>query len=223
MKSVRLITAAAIAMLMIVSACKGKKYGGEVEVPSPDLVTRVQECSRIYTGEYRVSKIVIQRDEKRIKGKFLGMNLNIGIAGGKRVIAMPVQGILKGYVDMSEITEDNIIRHGDSIEVRLPDPRIILTGTRITASDIREKVGLLQSDFSDEDLTELSRRGRDSLISEIPKLGLIENARSSSARALISLLSEMGYKPENIKITFSSDMNTITPARIKDMLITTLN
>lgn len=216
--------AVAIAVLLFVVGCTRSGSGDDSEKTEQDkvsLMRDLQKCSRIYTSEYQVSKIVIHKEEKRIHGKLLGIPLNIGIAGGKRVIAIPIMGIVKGYVDMGELKEENVIRHGDSIEIILPDPHIELTGTQISGKEIREKVGLLQHNFSDEELTELQRQGRDSLISEIPKLGITDNARLSAARLLTRLLTGMGYDESKIKITFRRDYN-ITPDIVRDMFTNTL-
>lgn len=207
-------------VLMMLAGCSGGKHDNALS--DQELARQIQECSRIYTSEYQVSKIVVNRDDKRIKGKLLGIDLNIGIAGTERVVAIPIKGVLKGYVDLSTITEKNIVRHGDSIEIILPDPKIELTSTAISAKEIKEKTGILRSDYSDAELTAIEQRGRDSLIAEIPRLGLMENARMSAARILIPLLEQTGYDRSKIRVTFSSAASTLnSPGYIGSHIIET--
>ena len=61
---------------------------------------------------------------------------------------------------------------------------------------------MLRSNFTDEELTRYQQQGRDSIINDIPKLGLIEASRESSARTIIPILEQMGYKQEKITVTF---------------------
>ena len=194
----------------------------EVNEPAQevDLLQEIRGCSRIYSGEYQVSKIIVHSDDKRVQGKLLGMNVNLGMPGSERVIAVPVKGVLKSYVDMSQVEPKDIIRRGDSIEVILPDPKIELTSTRITAKDIKEKVGLFRSNFTDADLTRIQRQGRDSLIADVPRLGLAGKARRSASRNVMALLTSLGYEPKKIKITFTtSEQDLYKPARLKDMMV----
>ena len=219
----QIITCLGVALLCVTAGCGGSRQQANPDSAGRNLEQRIQECSRIYTSEYQVSKIIVHRDEKRIKGKLLGLDVDMGIAGGKRIIAIPLKGVLRGYVDMSDIDSRNVLKRGDSIEIVLPDPRIELTGTEISADEIREKVGLLQSRFGDEDLTRIQQMGRDSLIAEIPDLGIIADARQSAARTLIALLSSMGYDESKITIRFNHDERSMSaPAAIRDMITTTI-
>lgn len=193
----------ALIMLTALCACSGHREAAEAAPDADSIANRISECSRIYTAEYTVSKIIVQNDEKRLTGKIFGMPVNVPVAGGKRVIAIPIEGILKAYVDLSATTPDNVEILGDSIRVTLPYPRIELTGTRVKNEEIRQQVGWSRSDFSDAELTRFQKVGRDSLLAEVPRLGLDNHARESAARALIALLSDFGYNRESITITFS--------------------
>ncbi len=217
-------------LCMGLSSCDkiGEKSGTEAapkaEVPQVDLVQQIKECSKIYTSEYQVSKIVVKRDQKGMHGKVMGLNVNFNLAGGERVIAIPIKGVLKAYVDMADFKPENLHENGDSLEVVLPDPKIMLTSTKITAKDIKEKIGFMQSKFSDKELTALQQQGRDSLIAEVPRLGIIENARKSAARTLVSLLSSFGYEESKITITFKTDDKDMsTVRRVKEMLVESVN
>lgn len=224
MKLLSLSCLAALGLLASCSLTVGHSGAADEQKEEVDLVHVIQGCSRIYSTEFDVCKIIIQTDEMRMKGKVLGFNVNMPIAGGKRVIAIPIKGVLKGYVDMADFKPENLIRRGDSIEVRLPDPKIALTSTKISAADIQEQVGLLQSKFSDVDLTRIQQQGRDSLIANIPEIGLIPNVRLSAARTIIALLTSLGYDESKITVTFNRDERRMADiSNIKDMIVTSLN
>lgn len=51
-----------------------------VSVPAdtlPSLVTHIRQCSRIYTTEYKIHKIVTHDDVIRLKGTFLAQDFNL--------------------------------------------------------------------------------------------------------------------------------------------------
>ena len=49
------------------------------------------------------------------------------------------------------------------------------------------------------------QQGRASMVQAIPQMGIIESARQNAASLLIPLLVDMGYREENIVITFRKD------------------
>ena len=91
---------------------------------------------------------------------------------------------------------------GDKVEIVLPDPEVTLTATQIDHEGVREKVSLFRSRFTDEEVTQIQRQGRDDIIKSIPRLGIIENARQNAARQLVPIVEALGYRPENITVTF---------------------
>jgi len=122
-----------LALAFMLLACSDKKIqpANEAIDTVPVMVTQLKKCSRLYTTEIRVHKIITHNDEKSIKGSFLGNKFNINLPLSKRQVAIPMEATLKAYVDFGSFTKDNVKRKGDRIEITLPDPQIELTGTRI--------------------------------------------------------------------------------------------
>lgn len=48
----------------------------------PMLVMQVQKCSRLYTAEYKMHKIITHDDEIRMKGKFLNQDYDVALPMG---------------------------------------------------------------------------------------------------------------------------------------------
>lgn len=209
-----LIVLFVLASTVVVCSGTGDKEDVKVETPDtiPVLVQQMQQCSRLYTAECRVRKIVTHDDEVQLRGKALGKDFSINLPVGKRKVAIPVTATLKAYVDMSAIKPEDIRRDGDRIEVMMPKPHVMLTSTRIDHKEVKQYVALLRSDFTDEELTAYQSQGRKAIINDVPTSGLLDMARQSAARQLIPLIAQMGFKKENITITFSEDIknrNTI--------------
>lgn len=185
---------------------------------SEQLLNQAKESSRIYTSEYQVSKVIIHEDDKRVAGKLLGMNIDLGIAGTDRLIAIPMQGVLKGYVDMGDLLPEDIQMAEDRVSVCLPQPRVMLVSTTINHSSIVESVSLFRSAFSDAELTQIQQQGRDSLLASVPRLGILPQVKKNAERTIVSLLQAFGYTKEQITVSFKNDKPCNTAADVKSIL-----
>lgn len=175
----------------------------QAEVDSiPMLVMQIQKCSRLYTSEYRLHKIVTYDDTMSVKGNLFHQPFKINLPLGKRRIAIPIKANVKAYVDFGNFSEKNVKKHGDKIEIILPDPEVVLTATQIDHEGVKQKVSFFRSDFSDEEVTRIQQQGREVIIKSIPNLGIIENARQNAANQLIPIIEQLGYQPELVTITF---------------------
>jgi hypothetical protein len=204
-----------IALALCACGNGGKTEDKQTVDTIPMMVMQVKKCSRLYTTEYHVHKIVTHDDLLKLNGKLLDKSFSIKLPLGKRRVAIPMDATLKAYIDFSDFQANQIHRKGDKIELTLPEPNIMLTSTKIDHAAIRKSVGFLRSDFSDEELTTYERQGREAIIRDVASSNLLESARESAARTLIPLLVQMGFKESNITITFSQPF---TPADIKKMI-----
>ena len=181
----------------------------------PTLVQQVRKCSRLYTTEYRIHKIVTHDDVLRLKGQLLRQDFDIPLPLGERKIAIPMDATIKAYIDFSNFSEQNVERDGDRITILLPDPQVVLTSSKINRDEIREYVGLTRSHFSDKELTSYEQQGREAILKSIPGLGIEETARENAARVLVPLLTDMGYDERNVTIAFRRDLDILKKLTIE--------
>ncbi len=192
-------------LALLLSACGGGDAAGDNERNMdtvPLIVTRVRQCARLYTSEYKIHKIVTHDDELKLKGTFLQQEFNITVPMTERKIAIPMDATLKAYIDFENFSEENVVRNGDKIEIVLPDPKVELTDSRIDHAEIRRHVSLMRSRFSDAEMAEYENNGRAAILNSVPQLGIIEVAMENAAHALIPLIKQLGYSEEDITITF---------------------
>lgn len=168
----------------------------------PMMVMQIQKCSKLYTAEYKVHKIITHDDKMKLNGSFMKKDFSINLPLGSRKIAIPMDATLKAYIDFADFNEDNVKRQGDKIEIILPDPHVTLTSTRINHDEIKQYVALTRSRFSDEELSSYERQGREAIIKDIPSMGMMDMARESAARTLIPMIEQMGFEVSNITISF---------------------
>ncbi len=171
------------------------------------LVHQIQECSRLYTAEVEVHKLITHVDETRYRGSILSKQIDVAVPMSQRRIAIPVDAKIKAYIDFSEFSEADVVRDGDKVEIFLPEPKITLTSSKVRNEDIKKYSKVFAADFTDEELTDYNRQGRKDIIEAIPKYGLLENAQEGAANVLIPLLEQLGYKQENITVTFRKDFS----------------
>lgn len=190
--------------IILLASCSNKK----TEKPTaaidtiPVMVMQIQKCSRLYTAEAHVHKIVTHDDQLRLKGSLFKKDFNIALPGGNRKVAIPMDATVKAYIDFKNFSEKNVNRRGEKIEIILPDPQFVLANSKIDHEGVKQFVSLTRSNFTDAELAKYEEQGRASIIKDIPNMDLLETARISAAHTLIPMLTEMGFKEENIKISF---------------------
>lgn len=211
--------------ILLVVGCTNKKSTEEPAAKAidtiPMLVTQVQQCSRLYTTEYHIHKIVTHDDKMKLSGSFLKQDFSINLPLGDRRIAIPMDATLKAYIDLSSFSNKNIQRNGKELIVTLPDPKIVLTSTKIDHKEVKQFVALTRHNFTDAELTSYEAQGRKQIIASIPQMGIIEQAQESAARQLVPIFTAMGYKESDITISFRkkftiSDLGQVVEIMKKD-------
>lgn len=202
-KSLSHLTLLLLAILLSGSCKRGGSDGGGAPIDTiPMMVQQIKECSRLYTAEYKVHKIITHSDTSKISATVLGQKLNLNLPGGRRKVAIPIDAVLKAYIDFSNFSEDNVRSEGGKIYIDLPNPHVVITSSKIDHEGIKKYVSIIRSDFSDEELALYEKQGRQDIINDIPNLGILNTARRSAASQLLPLISMLGIPQENIVITF---------------------
>ena len=218
LKMMLLLPVMSILLTMAMPGCTGchSKPGETADDSLPLLVARIQQCARLYTTEYRVRKVVTHDDQLTFEGNFLGHEFSIDIPAGDRKIAIPINATLKGYVDFKNFDSQHVRRDSNRLEIILPDPQVELTSTEIDHDKVIDHVALVRRRFSDEELSDYERQGRESIIRTIPQLGIEKRARTAAVQLLMPLLQQMGFDTDQVVISFRRDF-TPDSMRITDL------
>ena len=219
-RKVILIVCGVFAVLLVLLFCQFCQGTGTWQQPArylspgrtgidtvPMLIMQVQQCSKLYTAEYRVHKIITHDDALRFKGQLLSKSFNVKVPLADRKIAIPMDAKIKAYIDFSEFSEKNIERSGDKITIVLPDPQVVMTSSKIDQQHVKQYVGLTRAHFSDEELARYQQQGREAILQSIPHMGIEETARANSAKVLVPMLTQLGYEEQNITIAFRKDFD----------------
>ena len=214
MFSYRFVSIIMLFVAMMLTACGQKSEPDQPSEPVvidtiPQMVMQIQQCSRLYTTEVKVHKIVTHDDVVRLKGNLMNRQFNIPLPLGDRKIAIPMDATLKAYIDFSEFDERSIERDGNKITILLPDPQVVLTSSKINQKEIKEYVGIVRAHFSDSEMSNYEQQGRLAILNSIPDMHIIETAQANAARVLVPMIVQMGYREEDITIAFRKNL-TIT-------------
>ena len=204
-----------VLITLLLTACSSEGDTPQEQQPAaidtiPMLVTQIQKCARLYTTEYHIHKIVTHDDVLKLKGNLLKQDIDITLPLGERKVAIPMDATLKAYIDFANFTEQHIERSGDKITILLPDPQVVLTSSKINQNEIREYVGLTRSHSTDKELSAYEQQGRQSILNSVPRLGIKQQAQENAARVLVPMLTEMGYKEENVTIAFRKNLDIMS-------------
>lgn len=202
--------------LSVLLCCCGRGQGTASAPPSDDstavvdtatLVMQISRTARLYTAEYKVHKIVTHEDVKHLKTTLLGQEYDTKLSLGERKVAIPIDVTLKAYIDFSDFHESQIERSADgrTLHVVLPDPKVIVTSSKIDHASTRQYTDLLRSDFSDAELADFTAQGVTSILRAVPQMGILQTARQSAAATLIPIFAVLGYEPEQIVVTFRKE------------------
>ncbi len=195
-----------ILTVLLVAGCSEEvETADEQEPETVTIATQISKQSRLYTTEYMVHKIITHNDIRKVKGTLWGRKFNHELPIGDRKIAIPIDVTLQAYIDFSLITEQDVVVSDSVLYIMLPDPKVVITSSKVDHEGIRKHVGWLRSDFSDAELTSFTQQGATSVLYAVPQMGIIASARSNAASILIPLLADMGYEKERIVVTFRKE------------------
>lgn len=172
------------------------------------LMTSISACSRLYSAQYDLRKILVYTDTTTISGNFMSHHVKLNLPLSDRRIALPISATAKAFIDFGKLKKENVVRHGDKLEIILPDPEITLTSTAIDHKGVRKKVGLLRHGFTDEEITSIQQHGRKEILDGLAKTDILLDAQESATRLIVPIAVQCGFKEENVKVTFRKSLQS---------------
>ncbi len=165
-----------------------------------ELADAVQQQSRLYTTACHVRKIVLYSDDTRMGGKLLDIPLP-----GTRKVAIPIDVTLKAYVDFADFSEQNVTVADSICIITLPDPKVVVTASRVDHRQTRQYISMTRSKFSEEEISRLTAQGEDSIVDHIGNYGIIAQSREDCARVLVPMIQRMGFEARNIIVRYRKE------------------
>lgn len=160
-------------MCLLLVSC-GKRISEE------ELLHSINTTPMLYTVQCVAQTTVIERSSPALD------------LFGQRTAIIPVEANIKAGVDLSQLK--NIRISGKTVYVTLPDPVIEIESTRILNDEIVTSVAPLRFDFTNEELTQIARKGTDAIRNDLGKYNLVEPAQQQAEIIIGNIVSRMGYE-----------------------------
>ncbi len=94
----------AILLAFLMTGCflskSSEEKGGEV-------VHSISKCARLYTVQYNVHKVLTYQDFSSLETSFLFEKITIPIPGERKIV-LPMDAVLKAYIDFSSFSDENV-------------------------------------------------------------------------------------------------------------------
>ncbi len=179
------------------------------------IVNQIVRCSRLYTTEYKIHKLVTHSDVRRLEGKVLSVPVSLPLTVGDRKIAIPIDVTVKAYIDFSDFSAARIQRTEKGIVVTLPNPKVIVSSSKIDEKGIRQYIDLTRSRYSSAEVAAFAKQGEDSIVQHLDQTDILKSAERSAAQVLLPMLHRMGYDESQVVIRF--DKNP-TPQNVESLI-----
>lgn len=190
---------------MLALLLEGCSLAKSPEEMGKDVVLSVSKCSRLYTVQYNVHKVLTHQDFSKIEGSFFLEKISIPIPGERKVV-LPMDATIKAYIDFSDFSENNVSIVGDKITITLPTPKIEMTSSKIDYANEKQFLSWNRSKFSEEEKESLLKAGWAKVLEDMKDTDIIDRSQVGAYNALLPLVTAAGFKRENVVIRFSDEV-----------------
>lgn len=153
-------------------------------------VLQIKDLSELGTVEYNISKVIRVSDDQTWY-KF-----------GNRKILFSCEAILKAGVDLSKLTEDDILIDNNEITINLPKAKLIYLN--MAPDKIKEEyneVAFTRFSFTNEEKDGFLVQGEKGILEALPSIGILEAAEANAIKLFESWLNQSNFK--SVKIIFT--------------------
>ncbi len=169
----------------IVNKVTAPQPSPQVDVRSV-IVQEVRSVSELTTAVFTMEAVVPASKDKTLAGLLVGTTKLLYIARGE----------VRAGIDLSQISTNDIIVSGDSIQVRLPPPRLIDSKIDVARSQVYDyDRGFLSlgPDVAPDLLTQAEREALEKVTAAACKENLLQQANDRAELTVTRLLSLSGY------------------------------
>lgn len=154
---------------------------GNRPVSEEELLHSINTTPMLYTVQCVAQTTVIERTSQ-VMSYF----------GQQRTAIIPVEANIKAGIDLSQLK--NIRISGKTVYITLPDPVIEIESTRILNEQIVTSVKGFRSDFTNDELAQIARKGTDAIRNDLGKYNLVVPAQEQAELVIAAIVNRMGYE-----------------------------
>lgn len=174
--------------MLLLAALSAVSCRGRLHKTTEGALQELSAAGELVTCEYTVSKVI--KADDMVPWKI-----------GERKILFSCNAYLKAGIDMAAYQPDKTVIDPEhkSIILVLPAPKLL--SVNIPVEEIRQvysHVTGLRTDFSAEERSRLLQQGEEAIRLDVPKMGIVRDARQNAVAFFESLLRRLGYEDINI-------------------------
>ena len=154
---------------------------GNRPISEEELLHSINTTPMLYTVQCVAQTTVIERTSQ-VMSYF----------GQQRTAIIPVEANIKAGIDLSQLK--NIRISGKTVYITLPDPVIEIESTRILNEQIVTSVKGFRSDFTNDELAQIARKGTDAIRNDLGKYNLVVPAQEQAELVIAAIVNRMGYE-----------------------------
>lgn len=193
MKKIRTILTITLAVALIISSYyiyKGFESSSHEKITSSGVLERVNSISELNTVEMYFNEIIDYKDAKLFH--------NIQIPFTQKSFIFTVKAKVKAGIEMTGLTEDDIVINNTDISLTLPAP-VITSAEILEYKAYDEKDGLFNEIKNEDTFTALDQFKKD-LRKQALDSGILDKAKENATASLTGLFKSLGF--ESIEIRF---------------------
>ena len=185
-----LFTMVAVAALLLVSCSKNQIPEISLEKKLNQKLSEMTEVAELGSVEYTVTKVVKASDDAA------------WYKLGDRKILFKCTAYLKAGIDLNKLDASKILidEEKKSVVITLPKAELLALNMPPDKSVLAyENVATFRSNFSAKDKNHLLQLGEQSILDEVPNLGILDDAQKNASSFFKSLLSQLGFELVTVK------------------------
>ncbi len=186
---------AVLLLLVIISlpfiAFQFLKLGSTFTEQKGVFLEQIQELNEMATAE-AYTKVIIERQDNQLFGQSIGLN----VPGTKRQLLVVIPGSVKAGVDLSELTEKDVVIDEKNKTAKLTLPAAnFLGGAEIYFDQVEvySYEGVFRQKADIEEAYELAAEAKNLIVEEATGQGVLKTAQFNAEKTLKEMFSFAGY------------------------------
>lgn len=167
------------------------KQGSTYTEQKSAFLEQIQELNELATAE-AYTKVIIERQDNTLFGQDIGLNL----PGTKRQLLVVIPGSVKAGVDLSDLTEKDVVVDDEKKTAKLTLSRAKFLGgaeVHFDQVEVYSYEGLFREKANIEEAYELAAEAKELILEETAGQGVLLMAEKNAERTLREMFSFAGY------------------------------
>lgn len=159
-------------------------------------VLALRQMGNLATTEYGVTKIVKASDNQT------------WYKLGDRKILISCQANIKAGIDLTKLTENDVVIEGKNITVYLPPPQMLSLSIPPEKIKVEYKeVSILRDDFDNTERDALLTQAENQIRNSVKELGVMETTEKNTTLFVTNFLKKLGFESVNISYDKRPEIN----------------